>query len=85
MRHVVDIWKKHGRKWLDEIVSSVNEVGEPITKVRAGYLLDEIIGVNDSRVESWIAYAQRGGSRKLNPEKEYGHSWSEKWMLATNV
>jgi predicted transcriptional regulator of viral defense system len=85
MRHIVDTWKKHARAWVDEIIEAVSRNDRPIIKVRAGYLLDEVARIRDHRIEEWTRYAQRGGSRKLDPDKEYGPRFSEKWMIATNV
>ena len=59
--------------------------GKAIDKIRAGYLLTEVCSLTDSVVESWTQFAQRGGSRKLDPETEYAPEFSERWKLSINV
>ncbi|WP_417610987.1 hypothetical protein [Parasphingorhabdus sp.] len=85
MAHVLKIWPKHGRTYLDEIMSIVDRSDRPILKVRAGYILDEVMGVGDERIEKWLKLAQRGSSRVLNSGKPFMSDHSEKWMLSLNV
>jgi hypothetical protein len=63
----------------------VDSVEKPILKVRAGYVFDERLGIADSRVHGWLALAQRGSSRVMNPGKPFSAEHSEKWMLSLNV
>lgn len=85
MKHVMEVWEEHATSYLNEIVEAVDTRPKKITKVRAGYLLDEFLGASDPRVESWVQYAQRGGSSLLNPSAEFESEFSEKWMLSLNV
>lgn len=86
MAHVMDVWRAHAAVFLEEIISTVDKIGTPIAKVRAGYFLDEMLGIgNDQRVVAWAQFAQRGSSRVLDPTKEFGPIYSEKWMLSINV
>ncbi|MCZ2154007.1 hypothetical protein [Alicycliphilus denitrificans] len=39
----------------------------------------------DIVLDGWVQYAQRGGSRMLDPQAEYASHYSEKWMLSINV
>ena len=52
---------------------------------RVGFVL-ETLGLDHKRLEFWRQeYAQRGGSRVLNPENPFaGSPISERWMLALN-
>jgi len=86
MAHVVDVWREHADIFREEIISTVEEVGTPIAKVRAGYLLDEVLAAGDDpRVQRWVRFAQRGSSRVLDPAKGFSTAHSEKWMLSINV
>ena len=53
--------------------------------MRAGYVLSELMDVEDERVDAWRAFAQRGGSQKLDPEAPYVPRWSDDWMLSLNT
>lgn len=85
IQHALDCFERYAEDWLPEIVAAVDAVDSPIVKVRAGYILDEMLSLTDPRIATWTAYAQRGGSRKLDPQAEYGNIFSEKWMIALNV
>lgn len=85
MRHVIDVWADNSVIYFEDIIRAVDSSEEAIIKVRAGYLLDELLGFSDPRVSSWTRFAQRGGSRKLDPSVDYVSKFSEKWMLSLNV
>lgn len=87
MAHVVEVWEEHASTFLEEIITAVDAAPTKLTKVRAGYLLQEhlSLGFNDSRIDGWKRFAQRGGSQKLDPEAEYAPVFSETWMLSLNV
>ncbi len=85
MRHVLDVWEREAETWLDQIIGAVDEAHAQIVKVRAGFILEERLGLADPRIEAWTAFAQRGGSRKLDAESDYVPVWSEKWMISINV
>lgn len=85
MSHVVSIWKNSARDYIDQIIEAINEQEKKIVFVRAGYILNEILEIKDSRIENWVKYAQRGGSRVLDPQKPFRADHSEKWMISLNV
>ncbi|RYD85147.1 MAG: hypothetical protein EOP84_03425 [Verrucomicrobiaceae bacterium] len=85
MRHVLEVWADHAKTYIDQIVKSVDASGRPIWKVRAGYILDEYLGITNDVVSSWLQYAQRGGSRVLEVGRDYAEPFSEKWMLSVDV
>ena len=85
MAHVVDVWQRHAGGVHEGMISPAEEVGTPIAKVRAGYLLDEVGLGDDARVQGWVQFAQRGSSRVLDPAKAFAAEHSEKWMLSINV
>lgn len=85
MPHVLDVFDEHAERYLKLIVDEIDSHGAPIDKVRAGYILDERIGLNNPDIEKWIVYAQRGGSRKLDATNEYIPEFSEKWCLSLNI
>lgn len=85
MSHVVEIWQSFAQTYLNEVIEAVSESPKAIVKVRAGYLLEEKLGISDRRIDKWLEFAQRGGSRMLDPTAEYIGEFSEKWMISINV
>jgi len=85
MAHVIDVWKEHAEIYLEEIVEAVDSQPKGIIKVRAGYIIDEILKIKDRRINKWLEFSQRGGSRLLDPNSPYMPKFSEKWMISINV
>ena len=85
MPHVLEVYEEHAEFWLEEIVDSVDSVTSGIVKTRAGYILEERLGLEHMKIESWKSLAQRGGSRKLDPSKAFLPEFSETWMISLNV
>jgi predicted transcriptional regulator of viral defense system len=85
MAHVLDVYAEHAETYLRLIVDEVTSHGGPIDKVRAGYILDERLGLKDPIIDVWVSHAQRGGSRKLDATAEYVPEYSEKWCLSINL
>ena len=85
MSHVLDAWEEHAETYLDEIVAAVDTATSGIVKSRAGHILEERLGLHHRGMEPWKAFAQRGGSRKLDPAQDFAPSFSETWMISLNV
>jgi predicted transcriptional regulator of viral defense system len=85
MAHVVEVWAKEGRPFIEEIIKVIDHDHTTIVKMRAGYLLERVLSVKDPRIDAWQKFAQRGSSRKLDASKPYLPTFSEKWMLSVNV
>jgi predicted transcriptional regulator of viral defense system len=85
IRHVLDVWENHASDWSNEIIAGVDSLDSKIAKVRAGYILSERLGIDNERIQAWEACAQRGGSRKLDPDGAYVAPFSERWMLSINA
>jgi len=85
MSHVLDVWREHASTYLDEIVASVDTTTSGLVKSRAGYIIEEFLGLAHAGVEPWKALGQRGSSRKLDPSKEFAPTFSETWMISLNV
>jgi hypothetical protein len=86
MNHVLEVFRDHARTNLSLITDELNANGTAIEKVRAGYILEEECDIKaDPTIDSWRSYAQRGGSRKLDPHNEYSSTFSERWCLSINV
>lgn len=84
-RHVLDIWENQALNWSNAIIAGVDSLNSKIAKVRAGYIFTERLGLEDERIAAWEAFAQRGGSRKLDPDSAYVPVFSERWMLSINA
>lgn len=83
--HVLQAFKEHAQQSLRLILDELDQHGKPIDKVRAGWILESICNLSDPRIDAWTAFAQRGGSRKLDTSAEYGPEFSERWALSINV
>lgn len=85
MAHVLEIWERNATTHLESIIAKVDQCSTNLVKVRAGYILDELLGIQNPRIESWISCAARGGDQKLDPQRPYKFDHSEKWMLSLNA
>ena len=86
INNVLDVFNEYGKKHLRLITDDIDKNGSPIDKIRAGYILNEYLGIDNNKViNDWSSLAQRGGSRKLDPSSEYIAEWSDKWKLSLNV
>ena len=85
MSHVLDVWEEHVKTYLPEVVDAVGSSPSQIVKSRAGYIIEERLKLRHPSVEAWKALGQQGGSRKLDPAREFASTFSETWMLSINV
>lgn len=85
INYVMEVFQEHAGVFLQDIIEAGDTDSRPIIKVRLGYILSEYLGYQDTRVEQWVQFAQRGSSRKLDAKKPFnGTKISEKWMLSLN-
>lgn len=86
MSHVLDVFEEHAKRHLTLIINELDQHGSKIECARAGYILEEICGINnDNRIDAWQAHVQRGGSRKLDPLRDYEPDFSDRWSISLNV
>lgn len=85
MHHVVETFEEHAAVYLPLITDEIDRHGGSIDKVRAGYILQERLGLRNETIEGWKQFAQRGGSRKLDASAEYRPAWSDTWLLSLNL
>jgi hypothetical protein len=83
--HVLQVFKEHAAANKRLIFDELDQHGSKIDKVRAGFILEEVCGLRDPRIESWLEFAARGGSRKLDAAADYDPKFSERWMLSINT
>ena len=84
MAHILDTWEEHAGIYLDDIVSAIDTAASGLVKSRAGYILEERLGLQHPDIERWKAFGQRGSSRKLDPAKPFAPTYSETWMISLN-
>jgi predicted transcriptional regulator of viral defense system len=82
---VLQTFEEHAETYSNLIIDEINLNGHKIDKIRVGYILDERVGIKDSRIDEWKKNVQRGGSRKLDPTNEYSSKYSEIWCLSLNI
>lgn len=85
MSHVLEVWEEHAATYLNQIVPTIDATPGALVKSRAGYIFQEYLGLEHPRIEKWKIFSQRGGSRKLDPSKEFAPTYSETWMISINV
>ena len=85
MSHGLDVWEEHAASFLDEIATTIDRTPKALVKSRAGYILEEHLGLDHPCVERWKALGRRGGSRKLDPTREFAPTFSPTWMISLNV
>ena len=85
LQHVVDVYCAEAKVYLNLIIDEISRHGLPIDKMRAGYLLTEVFHLDAPAFQDWEQLAQRGGSRKLDPDGEYATAYSERWKLSINL
>ena len=85
MPHVLEVWEEHAATYLDEIASAVDQAVNGLVKSRAGHIIQERMGLDHPLVENWKACGQQGGSRKLDPARDFAPAFSETWMISLNV
>jgi len=86
--NVIQAYVEHAELYLGLIIDEIDQNGNKIEKIRAGYLLEDNERCNiknNPRIERWKKYVQRGGSRKLDPNNEYSPKYSETWCLSINI
>ena len=85
MSHVLDVWEEHAQTYLDEIVAAVDIATSGLVKSRAGYILEERLGLRYSSINNWKRFGRRGSSRKLDPTRPHASTFSKTWMISLNV
>jgi predicted transcriptional regulator of viral defense system len=85
INHVSEVFDEYAKKYLRLITDEIDQNGKPIDKIRAGYILEERLGLGNDTIEQWTEFAQRGSSRKLDASAEYMPIWSDKWLISINT
>lgn len=83
--HVLQVFKAYAAVNKRLIFDELDQHGSKIDKVRAGFILEEVCNQRDPRIEAWLEFAARGGSRKLDASADYDPNFSERWMLSINT
>jgi hypothetical protein len=84
IHHVLDVFRNHAGGYLPNIIDEVSRRGEPIDKVRAGYVLDEVCGLSGEVPPEWQTHVARGGSRRLVGKAPFSSRFSARWCLSLN-
>ncbi len=84
MSHVLDLWKEHASTFFDEVALTTDRTPGALTKSRVGHILDERLGLHHPCIERWKSFGQRGGSRKLDPTRDFAPVFRT-WMISLDV
>lgn len=83
--HVVESISENFSYFGEDMIKEIDRFGTGADKIRAGYILENILNTYHPILDKWVKYAKPGGSRKLNPSKPYNrNNINEKWMLSFN-
>jgi predicted transcriptional regulator of viral defense system len=85
MTHAIEIWTSRASDWINEITDVIDTMDSQIVKMRAGFILSELMNIEHPILKKWETLAQRGGSRRLDPEADYAPTYSERWKISINV
>nr|WP_319515782.1 hypothetical protein [uncultured Cohaesibacter sp.] len=85
MPHVLDVFDEHAKTYAPKIIEAIDGASSDLVKSRGGYILEERLGITHPVINAWKAFVQKGGSRKLDPTKEFASTFSETWMISLNV
>ena len=88
MAHVVTVWEERAEDYAEEIITTFEDSALPTTNLascRAGYLLEEVVHIEDARVAAWTRFGSRGGSARLDPAAPFVERHSERWNISINV
>lgn len=85
LNHVLRVFREHAPSYRRLIFDELDQQGTAIDKVRAGFILETVCKLQDPRIDAWVAFAARGGSRKLDATTEYAPQFSDRWCLSINA
>lgn len=83
--HVYDVFCENAEKHKAVIIRELDKSGNKIDRSRAGYIMDEVLGIKHPAIDKWKLEVMRGGSRKLSPENDFSPNYSEVWCLSLNL
>lgn len=86
--NVLNIWKYNSAKHIDAIINTINRKENMLSHIffcRAGFILEEIANINDSRIKKWKIHKRRGGSSKLDISQPYNEKFSSEWDISINI
>lgn len=85
LKHVIETYQEHAETYLRLILTEIDHKGNVIDKMRAGYILDEIMNLKHPTLDSWVSKRCRGSSMKLDSTADFHHVYSEKWWISINL
>lgn len=83
--HVLSVFEEYAQNDLPLIVREIDKHGNSMDKARAGYILEERMGLSHTAIQKWKDKVQRGGSRKLVASEPYVNIYSEAWCISINL
>jgi len=88
MQHVLAVWEEHAARFKSEIIQEVDGLAMPAIKVKAGYILEERLGMQDEAFAHWqkLAETQTWGSLDADaPVNPLQDSRSQRWEIIINA
>lgn len=88
MQHVLVVWEEHAAGFKSEIIKEVDSLANAAIKVRAGYILEERLGLQDAVFTSWQKLATMQTWGRLDPDTPANpmrDSRSKRWEIIINA
>ncbi len=88
MQHVLAVWGEHAARFKSEIIQEVESLGKAAIKVKAGYILEERMGLQDAAFTHWqkLASTQSWGSLDADaPVDPLQDIRSHRWEITINA
>jgi predicted transcriptional regulator of viral defense system len=86
LTHVLEVYKNHIEKYLDDVITTIMVNGTLMDKARFGFFLEKCLNHKSQILEDWKKEQvdKRGGSRKLVSTLDFDQTFDPDWNISIN-